>query len=233
MTETTMPPVAADDVADNKRKPVMLAGGLAAVLLLGGGGYLLLGGGGGSSDTASVTPIHRGVRRVVTPAVKPVVAPKAVTTVKKATILPAASNVSLGRDPFIALYVQPVAAAAGTTPATGTTATGTTATGTTATGTTSTTSTTPTTTTTIPTATTSYPIVLKSIVKVTGGGRSYTFAYAGITKKVLNGQRFGKYGELVVLGNTTNTSNAITGAILQVGDDEPVTVSIGEKVTVK
>jgi hypothetical protein len=230
MTETTMAPVAADEApTDNKRNPVFIAGGLAAVLALAGGGYLLLGGGG--SDSASVSPLP--LPRAAAPVTTTVVAPKAVSTVKKPTILPAATKVSLGRDPFIALYVQPAAAAGGSTGTAATTPTGTT--GTTTTTPTSTGGTTGTASTgsTTPTLTTSYPVVLKSIVKVTGGGRLYTFAYGGVTKKVLNGQRFGKYGELVVLGNTTNTSNAITGAILQVGDDEPVTIALGEKLTVK
>lgn len=232
MTETLTAPVA-EEATESKRKPVLLAGGLAAVLALAGGGYLLLSGGGSSSDAGSFT-VRPAVHRALPAKPLAKTAAKAPTAAKPAALLPAATTVALGRDPFIPLYVQPAAPAAGagttaaaptatTAPATSTTSTSTT-TGSTATGTSGTGT----------VATTAYALQLVSITKVTGSGRTYTFTYGGVTKKVLEGQRFGKYGEITVLGVTTKAPNdTATGAIIQVGDDEPFTVMIGEKVSVK
>lgn len=222
MTETLTAPVAAEAPAESKRKPVLLAGGLAAVVLLAGGGYLLLSG--GSSDPSSFTVVKPGIRHALAPAAKAAAKPAAKPAGKPAALLPASTTVALGRDPFIPLYVQPVAPAQGTA----TTVTPTSAPAATSTGSTSATGGTTT------LATAPYPLTLVSISKVTGSGRMYTFSFNGTTKSVLEGQRFGKYGEITVLGVTTKAPNdTATGAIIQVGDDEPFTLAIGEKVSVK
>lgn len=220
MTETLMAPVSAPDPFDegvpSKRKAAMIAGGLVAVLVLGAGGYKLLGG--GSSDTNAVAPIKRGVPRVVAPVTRPAKA----TAVKPAAVLPPTSTASIGRDPFIALYTQPAPAAVTTTTSTGT-ATGTSATGAaapTGTGTTASTATAP------------YALKLVSVTATSSSVR-YAFAYAGTTKTVLAAQRFGKSGEVVVLATTYSSTRKVTGAVIQVGDDDPLTLSIGERVSVK
>lgn len=198
--------------ASNRTK--IIAGGVVAALLLGGAGYKLLGGG-GSEDAALSSPV---VPHVVKPkvAVKP-----AAKAVKPAAKIPAASTVKLGRDPFLALYrVPPVV----TTPTTSTpTTTGTAPTGTT-TGSTDGSST--------PTTPTSSPYALK-LTSIKGtDAKLYTFSVAGTTKTVVAAQKFGKYGELVVLAYLKDARGNPIGALLQVGDDDPVGVKVGERITV-
>ena len=208
----------ADDDAGTDRKKLVLVGGLVAALLAGGGGYLLLSGGGGGDDLAlGVPPAARAAQ-----AAKPA---KAATPAKKPAVLPAATAVRLGRDPFVALYVQPAAGAAdptgtGTTSGTGTTTTG----GTSTTG--GATST--------PTVTTSAPYSL-SLVSITGAateGKVFTYTVGGARKSVVAAQKFGKYGELVTLAPLKNDKGVIIGALIQVGDDDPVAIKLGEKLTV-
>ena len=55
---------------------------------------------------------------------------------------------------------------------------------------------------------------------------------AGKSVTVIPAQRFGKYGELVVLAYTRNAAGTATGVIIQVGDDNPIDIKIGEKVSV-
>src|SRR4051812_19103075 len=86
------------DEAASNRKAVFVAGGVAAALVLVVGGWFFLSGG-ASSEEAAFVP-HKTVRPAVT-------APKVV--VKPAKKLPAAYKAQLGRDPFKALYVIPVA----------------------------------------------------------------------------------------------------------------------------
>ena len=240
MTETTFPfndaPEEAVAPAPNRRN-LLLAGGLAAVLLVGGGGYYLFGT--SSADDTAVAFTPRPVRTGA-PATKTAV--KAPTKAKPAAVtkVPATSTEHLGHDPFKALYVQPVAAAAPLTPAavpgamTGTTPATTSVT----TGTAPTTTTTGTTTTGTPTtgttsaAGTPYPLQLVSVSKPSPETRFFVFKVAGVSKTVIPAQRFGKYGELIVLAYTKTASGTVTGAIIQVGDDSPMGVAIGEKVTV-
>jgi hypothetical protein len=208
-SEDAVPPV---EDGERSRKAVLVAGGVAAALVLGAGGWFLLGGNSSSTDAAFVS--HRPAARPA--AVKPKAAPKAV--VKK---LPTAYKAPLGRDPFRALYVLPVAAPAPTAapvaaapPAT--------------TGTTGTTSTTPGTT----TATSRYPLKLVSISKPQPEVRFFTWLVDGKKTVVIPAQRFGKVGELVVLAYTKNAAGNATGAVIQVGDDSPIDVLIGESVSV-
>jgi hypothetical protein len=134
------------------------------------------------------------------------------------TQLPAASSVKIGRDPFAALYV--VSAAAG--PAAGTPATGT------ATGTA-----TPAPSSTDTSGNARYSIVLTKITTDPGGAKFFTFKIGTTLKEVLPAQRFGKYGELVVLSWVKDKKGAAIGAILQVGDDNPIGVPIGVKTSVQ
>jgi hypothetical protein len=203
------------DEPERNRKAVLVAGGVAAALLVAAGGYLFLGG--SDDETASTAFVPKRAPKAAA------VAPKTVTKPKK---LPAVYKERLGRDPFRALYVVPAAAAAGapaSAPATPTT-TGTTGTTTpTSTGTTGT-STTPT--------TTRYTLKLVSISKPSPEVRFTTWKVGADTKTVIPAQRFGKYGEIVVLAFAKNAKGVVDKAIIQVGDDSPMDVTIGESVSV-
>lgn len=198
--------VTAEDEDNTDKRKLALIGGVACVALAGGGWFLL--GGSGSSDDANVglAPV---VHHVVKPAVKP-----AVPT--PAALVPSASNVKLGRDPFHVLYVVPAAAGAGAT-TTNTTPTNTTPTGTSGTDT---------------PAAAPYSLKLLSVSGARTNGRIYAFTVGATKKSVVAAQKFGKYHELVVLSYVKNAKCAVTGALVQVGDDDPITVRIGEKITV-
>ena len=208
----------AEEADAGNRKAVLVAGGVAAALVLGAGGWFLLGG--SSEDAAPVAFVpHKTVRPAAT-------APK---TADKAKPLPAAYKARLGRDPFKALYVVPAAPAGGDTAAPATTTT--TGTGTTTT-TTGTTTTTPTSTT--PAAgSTRYTLKLVSMTTPRPGEvRYFTWAVAGVKKTVIPAQRFGKFGEVVVLATDVNDAGKAVGAVIQVGDDSPIDVLVGESVSI-
>jgi hypothetical protein len=82
-----------DEPAGN-RKPLVMVGALA-VVALGAGAFLFLG---GSADEEEFVPVARAPRAPAAAAAAPPAA-----TAK----LPVASKVTLGRNPFRALYVQP------------------------------------------------------------------------------------------------------------------------------
>jgi hypothetical protein len=113
-------------------------------------------------------------------------------------------------------------AAASTTTATSPTSTGTA--GTTAPTTTTGTSTTPT--------TSRYTLKLVSISKPSPEVRFTTWKVGTDSKTVIPAQRFGKYGEIVVLAFAKNAQGVVDKAIIQVGDDSPIDVKIGESVSV-
>lgn len=92
----------ADEPAQS-RKSLLILGAVGGAVVLAAAGYFLLGGGGGSDPQAFAVIPHR---------VNPVIV-VAKPTSKKPLVVPAASKVRLGRDPFLALYVPPVAAVAG------------------------------------------------------------------------------------------------------------------------
>lgn len=96
------------------RRNVIALGAVAAVAL-GAGAFFFLGGSG--EEVEELTPVAR-APRAAAPAVSPAPARK----------LPVTTNVSLGRNPFRALYVQPAAASAGMTTGTAPTTTTTTTT---------------------------------------------------------------------------------------------------------
>jgi hypothetical protein len=195
---------------ERNRKAVFVAGGVAAALVLAAGGWFFLGGSSDSSSNAAFVPTH-----TVRPAV---VAPKKVVA-KPAKKLPAAYTARLGRDPFKALYVVPVAApaAAPAAPAPAPTAAATSGTGTTGT---------------VTPTTTRYTLKLVSISKPSPEVRFTTWSVGGTKKVVIPAQRFGKYGELVVLAFSKNAAGVVDRAIIQVGDDSPMDVAVGESVSV-
>ena len=204
----------ADEAESSNRKAVLVAGGVAAALVLGAGGWFLLGGGGDDAiDNSGFVPAKP--RAVAA-------APKKVAT-KPVKKLPVAYKAPIGRDPFKALYVVPAAAAAPAAGTPTTTSTGTTSTGTTATPTGVTT----------PTGSTRYTLKLTSMsTPKPGEARFYTFLVAGVSKTVIPAQRFGKFGELVVLALETDRAGKPVGAVIQVGDDSPIDVKVGESVSV-
>jgi hypothetical protein len=195
------------------RTPVLVAAGLAAALALGGGGYFLLS---GSEEPVSSAPLSTGVTKTTR---------KAAPVVKKPAVKPAVKTVPvvakarLGRDPFRALYVEPVAAPVGGGPAQAPTSTTTTTGGSFA-----------------PKGGEEYPLQLMSISREGAANKTtyfFTFTVGGLKKTVMQGQRFGKYGELVVLGYVTNSKGAVVGAVLQVGDDNPFPIALKEKISVQ
>lgn len=199
------------DEPERNRKAILVAGGVAAALVVAAGGYFLLGGGDDATEAAFVP--HKTVRPVA-------VAPKTVT--KPAKKLPAAYKERLGRDPFKALYVVPVevpAAAAAPTqapaPATAPAATDTSG------GTSGT-----------QVGTSRYTLKLVSISKPSPEVRFTTWKVGTDSKTVIPAQRFGKYGEIVVLAFAKNASGVVDKAIIQVGDDSPIDVKVGESVSV-
>ena len=106
MTESPFPfgavedgPAAAEPAEAGSRRNLLLLGGLAAVLLA-GGAYVLLGGGEEAVEDVAFTPRA------------PRAAAAAGAAAPKPAKLPVATKVPLGRNPFKALYVAPVAAAA-------------------------------------------------------------------------------------------------------------------------
>jgi len=291
------PDPGAPEGTSGNRRTILVAAGLAGVMALGAGAYFLLSG--SPADPVTSVALYRPpVHRVIPPRyAAPAPAP---TKAAPAAQLPTASLEHLGRNPFRALYVQPVAvtstaptggsgtstgagsAGAGSTGSgstgSGSTATGSGGSGSTGTGTGSSTggstgtgstgstntsspstgspstgskgkdanvpsgtstggsSTGGSSTGTPPPATTagtaSYPLMLVSISRPSPEARYFTFTLSGVRKVVLPGQRFGKYGELVVLAYTRTSDGTATGALVQVGDDSPIDVRIGEKVTV-
>ncbi|MDX6266236.1 MAG: hypothetical protein QOD70_976 [Frankiales bacterium] len=214
MTDTTLQP-ADDGVDGSNKRTLVLVGGAAGVVILGAAGWFLLHGGNSSDNTAFTPPVHHVTKQATTGK-----APTAVTN--KTATLPNVSTVRIGRDPFVALYVPQPAAAAGST--------STSATSTTTTPTAAPSSGSPTTDTAnnLP-----YALTLVSIMSDPGGAKYFTFKVDKATKTVLPAQRFGKYGELVVLTYVKNSKGAVTGAVLQVGDDNPVTIAVGTKISVQ
>jgi len=297
------PDPGAPEGTSGHRRSIVVAAGLAGVLALGAGAYFLLSG--SPADPVTSVALYRPpVHRVIPP--RHTAAAPAPTKAAPSAQLPTASVEHLGRNPFRALYVQPVAVtstapssgtgtsagtgSAGTgatgagstgrgsngtgsggTGSTGTSSTGTGSTGSTGTGSTGTgsstggstgtgstgststgspstgskgkdanvpsgTSTGGSSTGTPPPSTTagtaSYPLMLMSISRPSPEARYFGFTLSGVRKVVLPGQRFGKYGELVVLAYTRTSDGTATGALVQVGDDSPIDVRIGEKVMV-
>jgi hypothetical protein len=215
MTDHTFDAPAADEPA--KRRNLVIAGGAAGLLVLGGAGFLLLNGGSSGSVPSVATAMPKAPH-----VVKNASSPKKATAA--AVKLPAATTVQVGRDPFLALYVAPAAGTSSPSGGTGTSTSGSTGTGTGAGATTTGTA--------APATTARYVLVLKTVTRDPGGAYLFNFTVDGTPKTVLPAQRFGKYGELVVLTYVKNSKGAATGAVVQVGDDSPIQVPLGVKVSV-
>lgn len=200
---------AVDEPAGRDKRVVVLAGVVGAAVLGFAGYHFLLAGG----STDEVQPLSL-PKPIVKPAAKAATAAK--PAVKPATKLPAPTTVKLGRDPFLALYTVPVAApaadAGGSASGSGSTSTD---------GSSS------------PTATSSpYALTLVSITGAVNEDKVFTFNVGGSKKTVVAAQKFGKYGELVTLNFIKNSRGTPVAALVQVGDDDPVVIRIGEKLTV-
>ena len=225
MSQDTFPFAGTDqaahfDEADaaNKKK-LAVVGGLVA-LAVGGAAFLLLGGGGGDGGDVFIPRAPRAAS-----------AGHAPSAVKKAAAkkLPVAYAAPIGRDPFQALYVV---SAASTTSSTATNTAPTTVTPGGDTASVSATQAAP-----APApapATTRYTLKLVSVSKPAAGEITYfTWLVDGKRTMVVPAQKFGKYGELVVLATEKNaTGTTTTGAVIQVGDDTPIDVLIGQSVNV-
>lgn len=160
-----------DNQADDNRRKLMLVGAGVGVLVLVIVAFFLLKGGGSSSADNFVIAHHTPKGAAAAPAQPPVVK------------LPKHVKVPVGRDPFKPLYTAPVAAAAGTTTATGTTA-GTTST-TSSTGTTTTTTSSGSTTTAPTAAPTFHPVWVK-LKAITATTASFDVGFSnGKTLKVV------------------------------------------------
>jgi hypothetical protein len=227
MSQDTFPFADGEDAApfveegQRNRKALFVAGGVVVALVVAAVGYLFLGGGSDSTDAAFVAP------HVARPAA---VAPgKVAKPVKK---LPAPYKQRIGRDPFKALYVLPVSTGAGPGTSTGTSTATTSGTGTTTPTTSTTGATTPTTPSGTTTGSTRYTLKLVSISKPSPEVRFTTWKVGTDSKTVIPAQRFGKYGEIVVLAFSKNASGVVDKAIIQVGDDSPIDVAVGESVSV-
>jgi hypothetical protein len=159
--------------------------------------------------------VHHATKQVATGK-----APTAITN--KAATLPNISTVSIGRDPFVALYVpQPAAAAGGTSTSTTSTASPTATASTSGTGTTS-----PST----PAVPTTYRLAL---LKVTGTGASRTagFSVAGKTQYARVGSVFGRTSEVKLL-SFQQSAKGVWSVTIQVGDDAPKDMSLNEVISV-
>lgn len=202
-----------DQAEDSGRKPLLLVGGLVGALVLGAGAFLFLGGGDDVEEDFSVAP------RTAPPAAAAPAEPQAVA------VIPAATDEAVGRNPFKARYIAPVAAPA---PAEAPAA--------------------------APVAApapqpvnlviqqpapapapakqeevpATYKLTLKGISDPQPEARFVTWTFENKDVTVLPGQRFGTYGELVVLAFTQDAAGAVDGVIIQVGDDSPFDAKLGQ-----
>ena len=211
MTEFPFPtegdsPLTADDGASGRRRPRLVALAAIAVLALGSGGFALSSGlltGGSDDPTAASAPKPRPVATRPARPVTPATPP--------AVRLPVVYPEPVGRDPFKALYVVPVVAVVAPGATTGPTGA------------------------TDPLASPSptYPLKLTSVTVGTGSAATtLDVVVSGMRKTVLLGQRFGTHGELVVLSVNKSAAGVVTGVTLQVGDDQPVPLKVGETISV-
>ena len=218
MSQDTFPFAATDDAghydeadAANKKK-LAIVGGLIA-LALAAAAFLFLGGGDSEEGDVFIPRAPRAAKAVVAP-------PAAKKAVAKQ--LPVAYGDQLGRNPFQALYVLSAPASTSSTTATTAIPASTSSTSSTTSSTSASQSVTPA----APT-TTRYALKLVSI-GTSPEARSTTWTVDGTRTTVLPAQKFGKYGELVVLAFSKNAQGAVDKAILQVGDDSPMEVAVGQ-----
>jgi hypothetical protein len=238
-TDSGLPLGSDDDVLDGEagrpadRRRVLVAGAALAAGALALGGLLVLGGGTTEDELALGVPPASAVVPNATPSPVPTPSPSAV----------AQSSTALGRNPFQALYVEPVGAAAaaqgGAAPA-GSAPAEVAAPGTpapaevpaqaampeatapvgTAPGTTD-----PRPAPAAPTART----VLLTGVHGTGDARRASFSFETSTAVVAVGQDFGPSGELLLLSLQEGPGDGQWTAVVQVGQGEPFDVVSGRK----
>ena len=224
MTDNSvMPQPGAADEGGTSRTTLLVAGGLVGAVVLAGGGYLLLSGGSDDVEATGAPVVQRSTVGKTTPKTTVPARKRATTaTAAKPGVVPAKTTVRIGVDPFKPRYEAPPAqaeAAPGAPPTTGSSpvtggSTGGSSTPGLATG-------------------EQYALTLKRIEGSGSNARVYTFVVDGVTKQVVAAQRFGKYGELVVLGYIVNSKGAATHALVQVGDDEPFELRIGSTAQVQ
>ena len=138
---------------------------------------------------------------------RPVVTKPSLRPSPKALRVPVVYTEQLGRDPFAPLYVVPVAA-----PVPGATAA-----------------------TAAPVASpgAKYPLKLTGVTPASpSAATTVAFLVSGAPKRVLLNQRFGTHGELLVLSVNTSAAGKVTGVTVQVGDDQPAVIKIGETISV-
>lgn len=198
-----------EESAGTDRRQLALVGVLAAVVLA-AGGYFLLSGDSTDEDLGAGRPT-RSINRPVAPAAAPV----------KVQVLPPASSVKLGRDPFRPLYVVPVAAVAPPVAPPGTT-TGGTSTGGTSTGGAGTPA--------APAAPVNTTYALR-LSRVDGTGSNLTAKFligqSGKIQFARAGSVFGRTAEIRLLSIQKGAGGAGT-AVIQVGDGSPFDISTGE-----
>ena len=192
------------------KRTLLVAGGLVLALTAAGGGFLLLRSGGAADVAAGVAAPVAGTRSA---------APSAAPVAPSASASPTAPAPAPGRNPFKALYVVPVVAAA---PGPGAAPTGVPGAPVPAPVTPAPQPAVPLTATTPapvgdPTAPTLYAVKLLSI-----SGSSASMVVDGKTMSIIVGQRFGRDGELVVL------SIGRSSLVLQVAADTPLPFVIGQ-----
>ncbi|MBC7680513.1 MAG: hypothetical protein H7233_16235 [Pseudorhodobacter sp.] len=243
MTESPFPfgavegaPAFDDEPTGDRRRNVIALGALAAVLV-GGGAYFLLSGGSDTADEFAFTPA------VPRPAAAASPSPQA------AVKLPVATKIAIGRNPFKALYVQPVVAAAA--PVTDPAAPAPTGGGTpiviVSPGDTPTGPTTSTPTTSRPTsaspdgpaataapepAVKEYKLILKRVFG-DGSNLSAVFTVDGKQMTAKVGSTFGPTAEIKLLSLQQGPKDEQWTAVLQVGDGSPFDVVTGEPVFVR
>jgi hypothetical protein len=226
MSESTFPfgapaesePFTVEEEGGDNRKPLLLVSGLVGALVLGASAFLFLGGSDADDELALGVP----------PAVPPVAAAPAEP--EAVAVIPAASTEQVGRNPFKARYIapveapppaeapavqappapqpapQPVQLTIQQAPAPAPAAEPEPA---------------------------EYPLTLVSVSEPQPQARTITWKIDDKELEVLPGQRFGKYGELVVLAYSTNEDGTeILGVIIQVGDASPFDVQLGQTVNV-
>lgn len=217
-------PAAPTDGSTGTRDRRLLLGAVGVAAAVAVGGFVFLGGGDDAVDSSSSV-----VRN--SPAVTKT--QKAATTAAgsrpaaKPATLPRPSTVTAGRNPFKALYLAPAAGTGGA------------ATGQAPTPVTPLTPiapavpiTPPTTPVVIPVAPAeekpaAYTLRLDKVVGTDYRARS-TFTYGGKPITVIQGQRFGVYGELVVLNFGKRPGTATLDVLVQVGDGAPFAMRVGQ-----
>lgn len=115
MSESTFPfggaPEAAPEVAETEeggRKPVALVGAVVGALVLAGAGFFLVGGGDDAADDELALPVKK----------VPAAAQAAEAAPPAAVAVPVASEETVGRNPFKALYVESASSGAAADPGT-------------------------------------------------------------------------------------------------------------------